>query len=104
MPNPSIMRRERGNVRSDMIHITICMDSGVSEMKSQNVSCAVADCGKPRSGSIFTAWIKSGNLNSPPGFVADPIIVELNMKSIFDIGDSALRPNRKIVGSHTDDS
>ena len=49
------MRSERGKVRSDMIHITICIDSGVSDMKSQNVSCAVADCGKPRSGSIFTA-------------------------------------------------
>src|ERR1035437_4746407 len=38
-PKPSIIRNERGMVLSDMIHITICMDSGVSEMKSQNVSC-----------------------------------------------------------------
>ena len=45
-----------------MIHMTMCMASGVSEMKSQKVSCAVAACGKPRSGSIFTAWIRSGNL------------------------------------------
>ena len=45
-----------------MIHMTMCIASGVSEMKSQNVSCAVADWGKPRSGSIFTAWTRSGNL------------------------------------------
>ena len=56
------MRSERGIVRSDMIHMTMCIDSGVSEMKSQKVSCAVADWGKPRSGSILTAWIRSGNL------------------------------------------
>ena len=48
-------------VRSLMIHMTMCMDSGMREMKSQNVSCAVAACGKPRSGSIFTAWTRSGN-------------------------------------------
>ena len=62
MPKPSIMRSERGSVRSDMAHITMCMASGVSEMKSQKVSCALAACGKPRSGSIFTAWMRSGNL------------------------------------------
>ena len=48
-------------VRSLMAHITMCCDSGISEMKSQNVSCALAACGKARSGSIFTAWIRSGN-------------------------------------------
>ena len=36
------MRSERGIVRSDITHMTMCMDSGVSEMKSQKVSCAVA--------------------------------------------------------------
>ena len=56
------MRSERGSVRSDMVHITMCMVSGVSEMKSQKVSWALAACGKPRSGSIFTACIRSGNL------------------------------------------
>ncbi len=55
-------RNERGIVRSDMIHITMCMLSGVSEMKSQKVSCAVCACGKPRSGSCLAAWIRSGNL------------------------------------------
>jgi hypothetical protein len=59
-PKASIMRSERGSVRSDMIHIIMCIDSGVSEMKSQKVSWAAADCGKPRSGSIFTAWTRSG--------------------------------------------
>ena len=61
-PKPSIMRNERGMARSDMIHMTMCMLSGVSEMKSQKVSCAVCAWGKPRSGSGFTAWIRSGNL------------------------------------------
>ncbi len=49
---------------------------GVSEMKSQNVSCALAACGKPRSGSIFTAWIRSGNLIASwmktPGYCCPP--------------------------------
>ena len=34
-------RKERGIVRSDMIHITMCMLSGVREMKSQKLSWAV---------------------------------------------------------------
>ena len=42
IPNPSIIRKERGMVRSDMIHKTMFMLSGNNEMKSQNVSCAVA--------------------------------------------------------------
>ena len=40
----------------------MCMLSGVSEMKSQKLSWAVCACGKPRSGSGLTAWIRSGNL------------------------------------------
>jgi hypothetical protein len=31
-------RNERGIVRSDMIHMTMCMLSGVREMKSQKVT------------------------------------------------------------------
>ena len=31
--------------RSDITHMIMCMDSGISEMKSQNVSCADAACG-----------------------------------------------------------
>lgn len=34
-PKPSIMCKERGIVRSDMIHITVFMDSGVREVKSK---------------------------------------------------------------------
>jgi hypothetical protein len=45
IPNPSIIRKERGMVRSDMIQRTMFMLSGSSEMKSQNVSCAVASWG-----------------------------------------------------------
>ena len=39
-PKPSIMRNERGMVRSDIAHMIMCVDSGISPMKSQNVSCA----------------------------------------------------------------
>ena len=42
IPKPSIILSERGMVRSDMIHRTMFMLSGKSEMKSQNVSWAVA--------------------------------------------------------------
>ena len=40
-------------VRSDMIHITMCIDSGVSEMKSQKVSWAVAALGEGAVGLHF---------------------------------------------------
>jgi len=53
-PKPSIIRSERGMVRSLIAHITVCIDSGISEMKSQKVSWALAACGNPRSGSILT--------------------------------------------------
>ena len=55
-------RNERGMARSDMTHMIMCMLSGVSEMKSQKVSCADCACGNSRSGSGFTAWMRSGNL------------------------------------------
>ena len=61
-PKPSMKRNERGMARSDMIHMIMCMLSGVSEMKSQKLSCAVCACGKSRSGSGLTAWMRSGNL------------------------------------------
>jgi hypothetical protein len=43
-------------VRSDMIHNAMLRDSGVSEMKSQKLSCAVCAWGKPRSCSCLAAW------------------------------------------------
>ncbi len=55
-------RNERGIARSDMIHISMCVDSGVREAKSQKLSCAVCACGNPRSGSCFAACTTSGNL------------------------------------------
>ena len=48
--------------RSDIAHMIMCVDSGMSEMKSQKLSCADCACGKPRSGSSLTAWTRSGNL------------------------------------------
>ena len=61
-PKPSMNRNDRGIARSDMIHISMWADSGISEAKSQKLSCAVWACGKPRSGSCLAAWITSGNL------------------------------------------
>ena len=61
-PKPSIVRKERGIARSDIAHINMCVDSGVSDTKSQNESCAVCAWGISRSGSGFAAWIRSGNL------------------------------------------
>jgi hypothetical protein len=60
-PKPSIVRSERGMVRSDIAHMIMWKLSGISDTKSQNVSWAEAACGKPRSGSIFTEWTRSGN-------------------------------------------
>ena len=54
-PNPSMNRKERGMARSDIVHITMCVASGISEMKSQKLSCADCACGKARSGACFTA-------------------------------------------------
>ena len=54
-------RSDRGIARSDIAHIIMCMLSGISEMKSQKLSCAVCACGKSQSGSAFAAWIRSGN-------------------------------------------
>src|SRR5450759_3698629 len=62
MPKPSIMRRLRGMARSDIAHINMWVDSGISDAQSQNVSCALPACGKARSDSILTAWMRSGNL------------------------------------------
>ncbi len=42
-------------------HMIMCIDSGISEMKSQKVSCADAACGISLCGSGLTAWIRSGN-------------------------------------------
>jgi hypothetical protein len=60
-PKPCIMRRLRGIPRSDMTHISVCVVSGLSEAKSQKVSCTDAACGIPLCGSGLTAWTRSGN-------------------------------------------
>ena len=61
-PKPSMKRKERGIARSDIAHMSMWVDSGISDTKSQKLSCAVWACGKPRSGSCLAAWIRSGNL------------------------------------------
>jgi hypothetical protein len=55
MPHPSIVAKLRGSARSLISYIGICADSGVSDAKSQNVSCAEATCGISLFGSGFTA-------------------------------------------------
>ena len=45
-----------------MVHMSMWAVSGLSEAKSQNVSCAEAACGISTCGSGFTAWMRSGNL------------------------------------------
>ncbi|MNL86433.1 hypothetical protein D3C87_2151410 [compost metagenome] len=47
--------------RSDITHISIWVDSGISDTKSQKVSWAEAACGMPWWGSALTAWTRSGN-------------------------------------------
>ncbi|MNW18277.1 hypothetical protein D3C71_2177780 [compost metagenome] len=47
--------------RSDITHISMWVDSGIKDTKSQNVSWADAACGMPWCGSGFTACTRSGN-------------------------------------------
>ena len=61
-PNPCIMRRLRGMPRSDITHISTWVLSGISETKSQKVSCALAACGMALCGSGLTECTRSGNL------------------------------------------
>ncbi len=61
-PKPSIIAYERGSARSDISQNSMWVDSGVSEQKSQNVSCADEACGISLRGSGLTACTKSGNL------------------------------------------
>ena len=63
MPKPSMVRKLRGMVRSDMIHMNMCMDSGVSETKSQKVSCAVCACGKLSVGLLLGGVDQVGELD-----------------------------------------
>jgi hypothetical protein len=44
-----------------MIHNSKLKDSGVSETKSQKLSCTACERGKPRSGYCLAAGIRSGN-------------------------------------------
>jgi hypothetical protein len=57
-----MVRNERGSAKSDISQVSMWVDSGISDTKSQNVSCAEAACGNMRSASGFTAWTRSGNL------------------------------------------
>ena len=42
-----MVRKLRGMARSDITHISMCVLSGISDTKSQKVSCADAACGMP---------------------------------------------------------
>ena len=50
-----------GSRGRDITHISMWVDSGISETKSQKVSCALAACGIWWCGSGLTAWTRSGN-------------------------------------------
>jgi hypothetical protein len=80
-PDPSMNRKERGMARSDMTHMIMCIDSGVSEMKSQKLSCAGCACGKPRSDASHhpstPAWIDHEFVRFPAGSVFWPCEVLL---------------------------
>ena len=55
-------RNDLGMARSDIVHITMCVASGIREMKSQKLSWADCACGNPRSGACLTECTRSGNL------------------------------------------
>ena len=56
-------RNERGIARSDIAHISMCVDSGMSETKSQKLSCAVCACGKPAVGLLLRRVDQVGELD-----------------------------------------
>jgi len=56
------MRKLRGMPRYDITQVSMCVDSGMSDTKPQNVLCADAACGMPWCGSGFTECTRSGNL------------------------------------------
>jgi hypothetical protein len=47
--------------RSDIAHINMWVISGISEAKSQKVSCALPACGIAKCGSGLAACTRSGN-------------------------------------------
>ena len=49
--------------RSDMTHMIMCMLSGISEMKSQKLSCALCACGKSRVGLRLDCVDQVGELD-----------------------------------------
>ncbi len=81
-PKPSMKRNERGIARSDMTHMIMCMLSGVSEMKSQKLSCADWACGKVAVGLRLDGVDEVGKLDrvldeEDRNVVADEIPVAL---------------------------
>ena len=62
-PKPSMNRNERGIARSDIVHITMWVASGISEMKSQKLSCADWACGKPAVGRLLHRVDEVGELD-----------------------------------------
>ena len=65
-PKPSMKRNERGMARSDMIHISMWAESGISDTKSQKLSWPVCACGNPRCGLSRT---KAGGRQASWAFV-----------------------------------
>ena len=79
------------------------MLSGVREMKSQKLSCAVCACGNPRSGSCLAAWIEIGKLDGVlnkkhRNVVADDVpIAFLRVELYGEAADIARQVRRALV-------
>ena len=56
-------RNDRGMARSDIVHITMCVASGISEMKSQKLSCADCACGNAAVGRLLHGVDQIGELD-----------------------------------------
>ena len=102
-PKPSIIRYERGMARSDIAHMSMCGDSGISDTKSQNVVWAVWACGISTSGSGLAGVDEVGELDAVPDeehrdVVADEIEVALGRvelrREAADVADGVGRAAR----------
>ena len=105
-PKPSMNRNDRGIARSDIVHITMWVASGISEMKSQKLSCADCACGKPRSGCLLHGVDEVGELDrvldeEHRDVVADEIPVALLRVELHgEAADVAGEVERALVAGH----
>jgi hypothetical protein len=105
-PKPSMKRNERGIARSDMIHMIMCIDSGISETKSQKLSCADCACGKAAVGLGLHGVDQVGELDrvldeEDRDVVADDVPVAfLGVELDGEAADVAGQVHRALVAGH----